>query len=383
MYWGKKAAADSNASNAAVLVILIALLIILYILMLPPDTRNAILDGDSAAPGTPGDGRDVLLSFVPQVSGPSGETEVKPLPVFTLKTQTQGDVLAERSGISVRNSVFHSEADELRFSAPDNAQSVLLSFSVAEAIGRLQVSLNGEVVYDSAVERRQPEPISLPVDRLRQENTLEFSVSGVGFAFWQTNRYQLRNVRVTADVTSFARASHEQQFVVEDPSSVRAARVGFLPDCFEQQGRLSLDFNGQTVYSGFPACGVPVSVDLAPSRIHPVQNTLSWSVGEGEYIIDQAEVMLARDAPASRGEFSLSSQQLNDLVSSGGGVDLALSFAQQGSEGAVVVNGEPLRFRTNKQSFSAPITEYVRAGTNTVEVRDSSTPVTLLEVRAG
>ena len=384
MYWGRKADDKPNASNAAVLVVLIALLIVLYILMLPPETRNALLgENGTASGGGPSGERDVLLSFVPQAAGGPDREQSKPLPVFTLKTQTEGNVLAERSGVTAERSVFHEETDTLRFRAPDNSQNVLLSFSVSQALGRLQVALNGQRIYDSAIQRRQPEPIAIPAQRLSQENELTFGVSDVGFSFWRTNRYVLSNVMVTADVTSFARASHEQQFVVQDTDSVRAAQVAFLPDCFEQQGRLTLDFNGETVYSGFPACGVPVRVDLAPSRLSPVQNTLEWSVAEGEYIVDQVEVLLQREVPANQGRFSLTSRQLNELVASGTPVSLALSFAGQGAEGTVVVNGEPLRFRTAKQSFSAPITEYVRAGTNTVEVRGSSTPVTLLEVRAG
>ena len=379
---GRRAEAVNNASNAAVLVVIIALLIVLYVLMLPPDVRDSLL-GDGGSPGTgvpPGERPDVLLSWVPQVAGP-GDVETKHLPFFTVKTQTRGDVLAERSGVSVARSVFHQETDSLRFNKPANAEEVLLSFSVAQSQGRLQVALNGERIYESAIERRQPEPITLPADRLESSNELTFSVSGVGFSFWQTNTYQLSNVRVTADVVDDARADHTQRFVVTEPSSVREAHVGFVVDCFEQQGRLTLLFNEREVYSHFPACGVPIGIDIPASRLNPVENTLSWSVADGEYIIDQVEVSLLRESPDSVGEFSISRERLEDLVARGGAVDMSLRFASAGARGEVVVNGEPLAFRTDRQSFSGEITPYIRSGSNTVEVRDSSTPVALLEVR--
>lgn len=377
---GRRAEAAKNASNAAVLVVIIALLIVLYILMLPPDVRESLLGEAEPGSGTqPPSERDVLLSWVPQMSGPD-DVEVKPLPFFTLRTQTRGDVLAERSGLVAERSVFHEESDTLRFTTPRNAQQVLLSFDVAQSQGRLEVLLNGEVIFDSAIERRQPEPIVLPVERLQAQNELEFRVSGVGFSFWQTNSYVLENVRVTADVTDVAQADHSQRFVVNELSSVAEAQLRFVADCFESQGRLSLRFNDNEVYSGFPSCGVPVTVDLPPSRLHPVENVLSWGVEEGEYIVDQIEVALRRENPGNQGRFTLSSGQLEQIARQGGSVEMMLSFAELGAQGAVLLNGEELRFRTQRQSFSGDITQYLRAGANIVEVRESSTPVALLEV---
>ena len=381
MFRGRKAEAVKNASNAAVLVVIIALLIVLYVLMLPPDVRDELLGEGPSTPGQPGERPDVLLSMVPALTGPS-EMETRPLPFFVLEARTRGDVVAERGGVSVERSVFHQETDTLTFRRPANVEEVLLSFSVEQALGRLQIALNGETIFDSAVTRRQPDPIRIPVDRLQSENELVFSVSGVGFSFWQTNTYSLRNVRVTADVTDLQRADHTQRFVVDSPTSVRQALVSFMADCRQQQGRLTLSFNENEIYSGFPACGVPIQVDLAPSRLHPVENTFRWSVESGEYIIDQVEVATLRERPDNRGQFSLSRQQLESLIARGGAVELSLTFAQRGAQGAVVVNGEELLFRTDRQSFAGVITPYIRSGTNTVEVRDSSTPITLLEVRA-
>lgn len=381
MLSGRKAQTPQSASNAAVLVVIIALLIILYVLMLPPDVRDSLLGDTSTSPSVPSDSREgVLLSWVPDVQEAQAPT-VRQLPFFELRTQVRGDVLAERSGVSVERSVFHQEADTLTFSTPQNAREVLLSFNVQSSLGRLQILLNGESIYDSTIQRRQPEPISIPVDRLQESNELEFRVSGVGFSFWQTNEYVLSNVRVTADVTDFARAQHTQQFVIDEVSRVRRASIGFIPSCDSQQGRLSLTMNGAEVYSGFPACNIPISVDIPPSRLNPVQNTLEWRVSSGAYTVDQVEVGVIRESTQTRGQFSLAQDELQRIVSGSQDVFMSLRFASPGAQGAVLLNGEPLRFRTSRQEFSGAITPYLRSGVNTVEVRESSTPVALLEVR--
>ncbi len=377
---GRRAEAAENASNAAVLVVIIALLIILYVLMLPPEARDALLDGTSQATPPSGAERDVLLSWVPP-SVSEQEMEVRPLPFFNLRTELVGDVVAERSGLALERSVFHQESDTIRFSTPPNVREMLLSFSVAEAAGRLQIDLNGERIHDLSTQRRQPEPIVLPETLLEDENELSFSVSGVGFSFWQTNRYMLQNVRVTADVTDYERADHTQRFVVENPDLVRRAQLHFVPECLDQQGQLSVSLNEELVYQGFPACGVPISADLSPSRLNPVENTLEWSVNQGEYVIDQVEVSFLHEREDSRESFRLSEQQLQELSSQGRVVEMSLRFADRGAEGVVVVNGEPLAFRTDSQSFAASIMPYVQEGANTVEVQESSSPVALLEVR--
>ncbi len=388
MFSNIRAQASKSAAGAAVLVVIIGLLIVLYMLLIPPDLRAQILgDAPPSTPGVPGvpgvpdSSRQVLLSYVPP---PSVEqlVERRPLPLFTLRTETSGNVFFERSGLVVERSVFHSQDDRITFLRPENVQNVLLSFSVSEAVGRLRITLNGNVISDSFINQRQPAPIVLPANLLSSQNELVFSVSPVGFSFWRTNTYSLQDIRITGDVVSFSRAEQTQRFVVTDVVDVRSAFLEFYTDCVRSSGRLNIMHNGNLLYSGFPECGVPFSFELAVNRLSEGENSLTWSLSEGELLIDQPEVIVSRRSTPQQGVFSLSSQHI-EAIHRGASIQLSLRFAQPGASGVVLLNDQPLTFRTQQQEFSGSVNQFIRQGANTIRIRESSVPVVLVEVYVG
>lgn len=366
-------------AQAGVFVVLLAILLVLYLVLLPADTREGLLGGSGPDVAPNESVRNVLLSYAPS-NDPQEGIRSRSLPVVQLRTATEGNALAERSSVSVSRSVFDSASDTLRFSAPDNAQSVLLSFSVAEANGMIRIYLNNELIEQTVLDRRQPEPIALPAVLLSSDNELRFELAPVGFSFWKTDRYELRNVRVTADVDSFERASQTYRFVMSDVASLQQAQLEFFVDCYRPGGRLEILHNDNMVYSGFPTCGIPLSLELAPAQMSESENFLSFSIESGEYLIDQAELITVHEPESRSSTFTVTQQQLNDLRARGSEVFLGLSFESAVAQGTVVVNNQPLNFRTDKQSFASAITPYVVAGQNSVSLRSSNKAVTLIEV---
>ncbi len=386
MVWAKKAQA-----GAAVLVVLIALLIVLYVLFLPPDQRAILLGEDTPSqPGQPGvppvtpgtPSMQVLYSTQPTIITPRGP-EQRNLPVFTIRTVTSGNVLSERSGVVVERSVFHQDTQPMTFSLPEGAENVYLSYIVRDSKGALRIRLNDQVIYDSVVSQRQPSPLRLPTNLLEEHNELEFSVSSVGFRFWDTNRYALSEVRITGDVTSSEFADYTQRVVVRDKESVDAAQLVFVAECQEPAGRLVARLNGQTVYSGVPECGFPISVDLGISRINEDENTLTWSVDAGQYTIYDASFIIHRTPELALDSFIISQELYNRVISEGKNFHMRLTFQEPGAQGVVRVNNEELAFRTNRLAFTAPITSYVRPGQNMVSVLESNPHVVAMEVLYG
>lgn len=368
-------------SGAAVLVVLIALLIVLYVLFLPPAERAILLGEDSPTTGPVQNvsERHMLLSTVPSVTEQRLPEEHQ-LPVFTVRTQTGGNVLAERNAVQARRTAFHNEPARMTFTVPEHAQNVLLSFNVQRAEGDVEISLNGETIFDQELFARSTPPIILPSRLLGEDNELVFSSGGVGFALWDSNHFSLGNVRVTADVTSFDQAAQTQRFVVRDLDEIETAQLVFIPECFEGQGRINVALNSQTIFSGVPSCGIPIPVDIALSRLQEGENVLSWQVESGQYIVDQSVVVLERTQSDATERFSLASELLGRIVAQDKDVYLEFTFAAPGAQGVVAVNGEELAFRTHKREFAASITPYLRGGSNTIELVDTTTDVTALKV---
>ncbi len=376
----------ASASNAAVLVALIAILIVIYILALPPDVRCSILDNcalqtSTGITGEASPTETVIFSAVPKINAQESPL-IKTMPSFSLRTLTQGGIIASRSGLTVDRSVFHNNADKITFYLPKDSSDVLLSFSVQQAIGNLRISLNGEAIFDSAISSLQPDPVNLPQSLLIEDgdNELSFSVSGVGFAFWSTNKYVLSNILVTADVTSFDEASVTQRFVLPSLTDFSSVQLSFVPDCISKPSRIMVSVNNNLVFSGIPQCNVPITQDIPMNILSRGENTLFWKIDSGEFIIDQVEIIAQPSIDDSSLSFFLSPELLSSVAASGQDILLRLSFASQGSEGKILLNGNDLFFRTHKSSFAGPISSYIRAGDNELVITESSSPVTLLEV---
>lgn len=369
----------SGQAGAAVLVILTAVLILLYVLFLPPAERAALLGEEPVGvpPSVDPDQTNILYSSVPSLQETQGPL-MRSLPSVTLRTVTSGNVLAERSGLSVSRTAFHQEPATFDFTVPEATNNVYLSFGVATASGNLVIRLDDRVIYDSEITSRSPNPIVLPVSE--GSYTLTFETSSVGFALWSRNQYDLTNVRITGDVTDFARASQVQRFVIVEPDRTDRVWLEFTPLCDYESGRLTLALNGATVYSGTPECSLPIAQDFALSRLDDGENVLEWTISEGMYIIDDPTIYIQREQATAADSFTVSSELLSRLVTDDSELLMRLTFAQPGARGVILLNGEELAFRTHRSSFAAPITPYVRAGSNEVVLLESDTPIAALEI---
>jgi hypothetical protein len=369
-------------SGAAVLVVLIALLIILYVLFLPPAQR-AILLGEhppGAGPADPTDPRaNVLFSTVPRVAEERSPEEHRFAP-FSVRTFTEGNLLAQRDRVSVSRTVFHNNPETMRFTLPDRAGSPLLSFGVEDSVGGMIIFLNGEQIASTPLSQRQPSPIALPQGLLRQDNTLTFMSDPVGFNLWRRHQAVLRAVTVTADVTDVGQSQMEQRFVLRDLRTLEEAVLVFVPECMTEPSRLEVRLNNQPIYSGVPPCGLALPVQIAPARLNDGENLLSWRIDAGHFIIDQAAVHVRRAQQTVQESFSISDELFRRAPAEGKAVRLRLTFREPGAEGVIVLNDQRLSFRTYQRSFSDSVMNFVRAGQNTIWVAETSRDIVALEV---
>ncbi len=377
MDWRRRAQA-----GAAVLIALIAVLIIMYVLFLPPADRAVLLNETSPATAVNTTGSNVIFQTVPTVAQQQGP-ETHGMPPFTVRTQTSGNVLADRSSLSVSRTAFSNSPETVVFDMPSSSSNPLLSFTASSSTGGLRVLLNNVSIFDAVIQHPQVAPIQLPAGMLTSHNTLTFEADPVGFAIWQSHQTNLVNVRVTADVTSFAQAGQTQRIAITDPASIQSAGLVFVPDCPQKQGRLTVTMNGETIYSGFPDCGIPVHVELAQSHIKDGENVLSFSVGKGEYSIDQASVNVLRQQQNTQKSFTISQNLLSQVAAQQRPILLRLAFAQPEAQGVIILNGQQLAFRTHQQSFAAPITQYLHVGSNTIQVAQTSVGIVSLSVLSG
>ncbi len=305
-------AKKAKGVGAPNLILAITVLVILYILFLPPNDRAALLGEQTTTVTAPGQvisgeqnqnnivytGKETLVSVVPGTIDYTALNELEiPLNSFTLYKSVSAQTLEEFNPTYVKNGVGDRIDKNLSFElySLNNIDNVMLSFSAKQHTGVLNIKLNGNSIYEYDIMSTNPEPIKIKTSLLDTKNTLEFSVTGVGWKFWETNEYSLEDIKIIADVADTSRQESLNTFYVskEQGESIETARLEFHPDCkISEVGKLTITINDRKVFSAIPDCGTLNFVEFPPNYIFIGKNTINFNTEEGSYLVDLISIEL-------------------------------------------------------------------------------------------
>ncbi|MFT4303231.1 MAG: hypothetical protein ACMXYG_01585 [Candidatus Woesearchaeota archaeon] len=290
------------------LIIAIAVLVLLYILFLPPEDRAALLGDEPTTVTVPGmptqpnivryAQRHSVLTETPGNIDFAALNQLEiPLNSFTLFMTTNAEVIEEFNPIYIKNGLGDKTTKNLTFRLNNlqNTENVQLSFSAPKREGVLHIKLNGNTIYQYDVQTINPTPIRIKKELLNIENTLEFSVSEVGWRFWQTNEYAIEKIKIIADVTDTSRQQSMNTFFLSQTQgeNIERAVLRFHPQCrISDVGVLTIRLNDRTVFSGIPDCGSLNFVEFAPNMVFIGRNKIDFLTDKGTYLIDLINVKL-------------------------------------------------------------------------------------------
>jgi hypothetical protein len=304
-----QAVGENSASSAAFLILIIAILIVVYILFLPAADRDALLS-TGTVPGNPPStigGYSHLIGAVPlnvnvgQVEYIASANVELLLNSFRVFTQTDASLIEVVNSFFIKNSAFQKRTKEVSFFVDkSNTQQLLLSFNVHRSSGNIIIHFNGEEIFNGELNPGSPVPIQLPQRLVKNENILHFSASTPGFAFWRVNQYDIRNLRITADVTDRTNTANTQKIFIagSDHEHINTAVLSFFPDCSIQNVEtLYIKVNNQELFRGIPDCGLVNHISLGKPYLLEGENTFTFQTDKGSYIIDQPKVVLNLKEP--------------------------------------------------------------------------------------
>jgi len=298
----RKSKAGQGGPNTGVLIGLIGLLIIIYILFLPAETRQELLT-ENTTNTTTGTEKTyaLLLDEQPEKLEPSSiydkYSDGHSISDVFIKVTRNAAVLKNINPFYVKNNIFGSSSKSVTFDIPnvDTTDNALLSFATSSHSGRLIIKLNGQEIYNSEVSSYNPNPIELPKELLANNtNTLEFSVSSPGIAFWRENSYDLLDIKITGYVTDLSMQSSKSSFDIAsfERNNVEKYMLSFYVDCASTTtGKMSVEINDRNVAEFVPDCGSPLAFDLAPSYFVSGENDIAFSADAGRYSIQQIKIV--------------------------------------------------------------------------------------------
>lgn len=302
-----------QAAGAAVLLAVIMGLVILFILLMPPTERAQLLGEPSpsrpsarppSAPSPPSQIiSQVLLQETPgQLSYIKEREKEISIPSAHIFTEVKSTILEETDELLVKKAVFSSQPFEIYFDIADldKTKEVLLDFTIEAYQGRLIILLNNQEIFNR--ETNKINPLRLPRRLLTKSNTLLFQVSSPGLAFWRTNEYLLKNIKIVADITDLSAQESRHLFYIkpEESQNIEETSLRFSLSCLpEKMGKLIVKLNDHLVFSGVPEnCEDIFYYNLPPQAIQPGDNWVSFKTEEGDYDLSHIAVKTKLTAPS-------------------------------------------------------------------------------------
>ncbi|MBI4151203.1 hypothetical protein HY492_03685, partial [Candidatus Woesearchaeota archaeon] len=182
-----------SGGAAAGLIGIITILIVFYIIFIPPEDRRELLYGENTTSiDADNDGRvekTLLLANIGRLDYEAETSFDHTIPNVYLVETKNAQVLESFNPFIIKRGWFADATKTLTFTIaqPSLTSGVKLVLDAPVRKGILTVILNGRVVYEGRPDSVNIAPIELKSNELVGTNTLEFSVSGVGLAFWKTN----------------------------------------------------------------------------------------------------------------------------------------------------------------------------------------------------
>lgn len=372
-----------TGGGAATLVIVIAALILAYILFLPPDIREELLNEPSS--GSDGDNDNnvnkdnkVLLSEVPGRLDVLSEEEIDhTLPEIRLFTETSGNVVYEQNSVYLKKSWFSERKVVQTFTIKDLQyyDKFILSFNAPVREGRLQVVLNGAVIFSNSLNDFNVPPITLSKNSIKEgENTIEFSLEGTSLRFWNFEEMTLESIKLTADFTDISASEGFTTFRVskEEYDNLEKARLRFFVDCFQgEPGTLHVKLNSNIIFSATPECDATSPPIDVTDYVKQGENRMEFALSEGSVSIFSLQIKSFLKEPVNPVYyFELEDEDFADVARSDVNLTINATFLDdnQWKNANLIVNGHSMTMTTRDDSFNANIDSFVFKGTNALEI---------------
>ncbi len=364
--------------NAAILVAIIAGLIILYIIFLPTAEREKLIIEGKDKTATAEEGSNLLLKVNPGLlSTTSGLEDEKSIPNAFLVETTNAKELEKINPFIVRNGVFDKREKKIEFQLddPDNIDNVVLSFTAKKRKGILAIKLNGASIFENELTSEITEPVKLGKSLLDKSNTLEFSISSVGWQFWSTNEYSIENAKIIGDITDTSKQQSTNIFTItqNEFSSMERGTLKFIPYCsnVNELGTLDIFVNNKKLFSAVPVCDNSYKQSIPKTVLNEGENNIVFKTNKGSYSVEQVRIALEFKEPAIKTYyFEVSKDNFDSIISGGKDAELAIKFVDDGKEkmAKLDVNGKPETVQTKKNLFTKIINSKISEGNNYVRL---------------
>lgn len=371
-----------TGSNAAIVIGVITLIIIFYILFLPPEAREELLDDTSSNSDSNYAiyNNSILNEQVGRLEYYSAQGERHSLPnvnLFSLRNAVQ---MANVNPFTIRNGWFDTVKRNFTFTISDfeNTDDIILNFNTHKNQGVLRIRLNGRLIYEYDIDTYNINPIKLNKEFLKPINNLAFEVSGVGYKFWTTNEYSLKDIQVIGYVTDITKQQAQNTFTISsgEKNNLERAIFNFYPQCDKTTVEpLQIILNNRVIYEGVPDCNTDNRFELYKDDLNAGKNTVAFKT-TGRYMIDSIYVDTDLQEVSSYIQyFQIPQEVFVDVVEGDANIVIEIFFVddRQKKRGELNINGHLTYLNQESPYYARNINPFIGPGNNYIELVPETT----------
>jgi len=371
-----------DGKGVAILLLLIALFMVLYILLLPPEQRDYLLN-DTIGGSTKGEDFNpkIVLIENPGYVNPNKESSVRhdlsSINLF-IKSEPTSKKLADNLEIS--KSIINNKPYVLTFDVDDksNLKDMILFFSVEDSKGNLIVRLNNNIIYDGKT--KSAETIKLPINFIKEDNTLEIRSSSPGLFFWRKNFYILNNIGIkeTYQLTNpkEERIFSIPKYEITSLSNAKLIYQYYCSDLEKDLTTLKIFLNEKNILDKLTGCsGGSESVEIDKTYFKEGNNQIEFVIGEGDFQFSNVYIeseLKEKVYPVYH--FEIDEDDFDFLQSGDAEARLRISMNEDiRKRVSILINNKEINVDTNENEFSREITSYVENGDNILRIIPQNT----------
>ncbi len=360
-----------SATSMAVLVLVIALLIVFYVVLVPPAEREKLLGSELAS----GEGL-VLLSESPGLIGGDERVVRQELAPMNLYIKTEPALIDLANKFTTKKNLLSERIQDVFFDLEDleDLKSIKLMF-FAEGSGELILELNDKIIYTD--ESSGGVVVDLPRTYLNKNNKIRFKLD---FSIL-TSRYTLKDVSLKIE-KRVVNEKEERAFFIspKDYGTIKTSSLVFVSYCNTEGGNLKIGLNWDVVFSGSLPCYTrEVAFDI---NLKSGENRLSFEIDKGDFNFDDILIINEFSDRNPTYRFDINRDNFNELKERGEVLLLMEFFSEGRKRGTLVVNGKELEFDTEDDSFELDVLDFLKEGSNSLEIVPRNVfEVGLLEIR--
>jgi hypothetical protein len=285
-------------------------------------------------------------------------------------------VLAEKQSIYVERSKVNKKEETMFFSIGNlegTPQTLLLTFSVENAKGRLIINFNSKEIFNRELPEGTASPITIPVQNIQLNNELKFYTSDVGLAFWATNRYELTDVKLLGTVKNTEAQRATTSFIIsqQEMENFDTAYLRYITECSGDVGVLKIYMNNDLLTSKAPTCMAREKLDLTKSNLASGANELRFELSRGSVYLTNLGLNLQVKEPRWPAYYFEINQTVYDKIqNSKYNTMLRIKFIEdsKAKEAEININGRKLIMEEDTNFYEKNIEGYLIKGNNYIKL---------------